>query len=396
MHKVFITGCDGYIGHALVAHLHAEGGYEIAGIDNMGRRKWVEESMGKSIIPIGSMVSRGRFYGAELRYIDTRSQYDLTEFLEEFQPDTIVHLGEQPSAPYSMANADNAMETQEGNVIGTLSLLWAMREACPNAHLVAISTMGVYGTPPCDIPEDLFPADSEWHEFTTASPDTWSHGNLSGLPFPKSPGSFYHLSKVHNGHNYIFASKVWDFNITNVMQGVVYGTSIPSMDMSFLESHTRFDVDQNFGTAINRFVAQALVGIPITVYGAGGQTRGYLPLIDCVRTLQILIDKPATGYRPVNQFENTYSVNDLANLVRDVANNHGIPVEISHIDNPRMEAEAHEYTPAHDTLFDLGYEPTTDMKQQLGVMFSDLKPYVNRIDDIKHAIFPTTTWKGTK
>jgi UDP-sulfoquinovose synthase len=289
-----------------------------------------------------------------------------------------------------MQSAHFCNTTQYENVLSTLNILWAMHEVCPNAHLIKLGTMGEYGTPDCDIPEGFISEECLAgidYKLTEMSGTTKVKCPMSGLPFPRSPGSFYHLSKVHDTHNIIFACRNWGLTSTDIMQGVVFG--ITDTEQQLL---TRLDYDEHFGTVINRFLAQSLINHPLTVYGSGQQTRGYLPLKDSIQCLNIAIDNPPPSgtYRTLNQFENIYSVNELANMVAKSARKAGFTPSIQHIPNPRKEADSHYYNPAHQRLFDLGYIPTTDIQGELDNLVETLYPYRNRV--IKSAIMPRTKW----
>ena len=388
-HRVLILGIDGYIGWTLAQHLLNRPGYEVCGLDNGSRRKLVENIGSNSLTPIHPFSMRERYLRSHKNFIDLICCVDLhhdwkvSKFLKELKPDTIIHLAEQPSAPYSMKSTKACMETQFNNVIGTLSLLWAMKEHCPTAHLVKLGTMGEYGTPNCDIPEGEIP------RYCIGSSD---RDCLMGtLPFPRSPGSFYHLSKVHDTHNIIFACKTWGLRSTDIMQGVVFGVKVTGQEDEM--QLTRFDYDQYFGTVINRFCTQAIIEHPLTIYGSGNQTRGYLPLKDSIQCLTLAIENgPAPGeYRTFNQFENIYSINELAGSVLLAANELGFDARTDHIPNPRTEADIHYYNPAHQKLFDLGYKPTTDIQSEIHKLINDLLPYQDRI--IKDVIMPTTNWR---
>jgi UDP-sulfoquinovose synthase len=320
--------------------------------------------------------------------------------LQEYKPDTIIHLAQQPSAPWSMRNVYHCLNTQIDNIAGTLALLWAMKEHCPNAHLIKLGTMGEYGTPNCDIPEGEIPVDPcTWVSNARADADIADEMNIrlfpkcpmSGLPFPRSPGSFYHLSKVHDTHNIIFACKTWGLTSTDIMQGVVFGVKVTGEETNI--QLTRFDYDQYFGTVINRFCAQALSDNPLTIYGEGNQVRGYLPLKDSIQCLTLAIENPPEkgSYRTLNQFENIYSINELAAEVLMAANQLGIDARTQHIDNPRTESEHHYYNPTHEKLFDLGYIPTTKITHEIYKLLNDLRPYRSRINS--NCIMPTTKWR---
>lgn len=386
--KVFIAGLDGYLGWPLAQYLAARG-HDVAGNDMFYRRQWVEEVGSHSAIPVYNFDERRQafreHYGRDLlfRQGDLLDYTFLKQFLADFQPDAIVHLAEMPSAPYSMIDQPHAVFTQHNNVIGSLNVLWAMKEACPQAHLVKLGTMGEYGTPNIDIPEGFFEV-----EF---------RGRKDTLPFPRQAGSFYHWSKVHDSNNTMFACKIWGLKATDIMQGVVFGTHIDQMsdDPRLL---SRLDFDQCFGTAVNRFCCQAVIGHPLTLYGAGGQTRGFLPLRDSMQCLTIAIENPpaAGEYRVFNQFEECYTVEELAYLVQAVGNELGLNVEVHHYDNPRKELDKHYFNPDRNHLINLGYQPTHDVKAEMRIMLSDLIPHKNRIAAKQDILVPDIRWDGTR
>src|SRR5690606_27699747 len=325
--RVFIAGIDGYLGWPLAQHLTARG-HEVAGMDMFLRRQWVEEVGGQSAIPVYPMEERLKafeeHFGKPLNFRkgDLLDYAFLKEYLAEFQPDAIVHLGEMPSAPYSMIDQAHTVYTQHNNVIGSLNILWAMKEVCPDAHLVKLGTMGEYGTPNVPVPEGFFEIEYR--------------GRKDVLPFPRQAGSFYHWSKVHDSGNTMFACRIWGLRSTDIMQGVVFGTQIDAMgDDPRLRS--RLDFDQCFGTAVNRFCCQAVIGHPLTLYGLGGQTRGFLPLRDSMQCLTIALENPAEPgeYRVFNQFEEYYTIEELALKVQQAGADIGLDVEIHHYDNPR-------------------------------------------------------------
>ncbi len=356
--KILILGIDGYIGWPLALHLKARG-HEVSGLDNLIRRYRVDHEGSTSLFPIEGIAKR-----QEIFPIDQTALRNLTKLDSDL--DAIVHLAEQPSAAWSMKSPDTAFKTQRDNVLGTLNLLWLMRDFCPDAHLVKLGTMGEYGFPDCVIPEGMIP-----------------DGPMKGLPFPRSAGSFYHLSKVHDTHNIIFACKVWWIRSTDIMQGVVFG-HIPG---------TRFDYDECFGTVINRFCVQAVAEMPLTVYGKGGQTRGYLPLKDSIECLTLSLENPPVKgeYRTFNQFAELYSVNDLAEIVKESSRELQLNVEISHIENPRKEAEEHFYDPIHEGLKSLGYVPHWNIYDEVRQLIETIVPYKDEIR--KEVIMPKIMWK---
>lgn len=385
--RVFIAGIDGYLGWSLAQYLKVRG-HDVGGCDNENRRMWVEEVGGQSITPIVSVDDRlagFRQNCGEIDYaaVNTTIYGSLEHRLRFFRPDAIVYLAEMPSAPWSMIDADHAARTQYNNVVGGLNMLWAMKETCPEAHLVKLGTMGEYGTVNVDIPEGMFEL-----EF---------RGRKDFLMFPRKAGSFYHLSKVHGTHNIEFACRNWGLRSTDIMQGVVFGTRIPEMAKDDW-SLTRFDIDECFGTAINRFCASAVIGHPLTVYGAGHQKRGFLPLKDSMQCLTLAIENPpqAGEYRVFNQFESVYDITELANMVQMAAGTLGLNCEVLNYENPRKEAEDHYYNPDREKLLELGYKPTKDIAGEVLTMIEDLTRYKDRIESVKDLLIPQTRWDGSK
>lgn len=395
--RILILGWDGYIGYPLTQHLLSKG-HNVFGIDNCSRRERVEEVGSNSLIPIISRDTRKdklkMYYGAMMfqevhQSLGMCSPTYIRQILADLKPQAIIHLAEQPSAPWSMADPFKASVTQQENVIGTLHLLWAMKEECPDAHLIKLGTMGEYGTPPVDIPEGTI----------SNKPCAWTIDHtgallskkcpMSGLLFPRQAGSFYHLSKVHDTFNIEFACRNWGLNSTDIMQGVVFGLN-ETDDESLL---TRFDYDEYFGTAINRFCAQVIIDHPLTVYGKGNQQRGFIPLKDSIQCIEIALNNPPNHgeYRTFNQFENIYSINHLANMVAAGARFLGYDPGIQHLKNPRKEAEDHYYNPTCEKLFKLGYKPIHNIQQEIIQLLNDLIPYKDRV--IEKVIMPKTNWR---
>jgi nucleoside-diphosphate-sugar epimerase len=383
--KILILGMDGYIGWSLALHQLAIGN-KVCGIDNFSRRKNVDEVGSWSATPILPIKKRleilKKEYGDRIVFYEgdlIRPEIS-SDVIRKFQPDAIVHLAEQPSAPYSMIDQEHAVYTQQNNVLGTLNLLYAIKTYSPKAHLVKLGTMGEYGTPDLDIPEGFF--------------DIEFRGKKSTIPYPRLAGSWYHWSKVHDSNNTMFACKLWGLRSTDIMQGVVYGTRIKEITEERL--HTRFDFDEVFGTAINRFCAQAVIGHPLTVYGKGGQTRGFLALEDSIQCMSLLLDNPPeTGeYNVVNQFDEQYQVSELAERVKRIGDKKGLQVQIERIENPRVEKEEHYYNADHEKLKKLGFKPTRHIDDQIGMMLDDLSANKQRILEKKNAIVQSLKWRG--
>lgn len=400
--RVLILGIDGYLGWPLALRLASQD-HKVSGMDNETRRKTVANIGSDSLIPIASQESRlmalldytGDNFGTWYVDFDV-TRYDEVEWvLRAIQPDTIIHFAEQPSAPYSMKSLDHAWETMRNNIQGTLNVLYAMHEVAPEAHLIKLGTMGEYGTPDCAIPEGFIPWDCIGH-----SQKLWkSEGLLSGcpmkgLPFPVSPGSFYHATKCHDSINIRFACRTWGLRATDIMQGVVYGSSTKETRMH-PDLATRFDYDQYFGTVINRFCAQAVIGHPLTVYGAGTQKRSFLPIEDSMQAITLLLENPPElgEYRVVNQFSEIFSIADLARFISHRAKCYRtLPFpDTQHLPNPRIESEKHPYHTTNQKLWDLGYRPTGNFDEVIEQIFADILPHKDQIK--REVIMPTTNWR---
>ncbi len=346
---VIVLGGDGYLGWPQAMHLSSEG-YKVIAVDNFVRRRWDLECGTSSLIPISTMerrVERWREEGKgdiEWRNVDLTDAEALTELIASTKPEAVVHFAEQRSAPFSMIDREHAVMTQLNNVAGTLNLLFAIHEYAPDCHLVKLGTMGEYGTPNIDIEEGYITIEH--------------NGRSDTLPFPKVPGSFYHLSKVHDSHNIHFVCRAWGLRATDLNQGVVYGCSTEQTDLH-PDLATRFDYDGIWGTVLNRFLVQSAIGKPLTVYGSGGQTRGFLDIRDTMACVQLSIEHPAQQgeFRVFNQFTEQFSVLQLAELVRDARAAHGGETIIEHLPNPRFEKDTHFYNAKHQLLVDLGLKP---------------------------------------
>jgi UDP-sulfoquinovose synthase len=373
--RVLILGGDGYLGWPTAMHLSARG-FDIGLVDNFAKRAWERELGIEPLMPIASLadrVSAWRELTQREMSVDVGDLMDyafVADVIGRFKPDAIVHYGEQPSAPYSMIDVAHGTYTQSNNVVGTLNVLFAMRDVAPDAHLVKLGTMGEYGTPNIDIEEGYLTVDHNGrsHEFL----------------YPKTPGSIYHLSKVHDSHNIHFACRIWGLRATELNQGVVYGleTDETAMDERLA---TSFHYDEVFGTALNRFCVQAVAGEPITPYGRGGQTRGYINIRDTVRCVELAVCHPADrGELAVyNQFTEQYSVNELASLVVAAAGDLGFSTVVEHADNPRVEAEEHYYNAKHTKLLELGLEPNLLGPELIRSMLLTIARHAERIDRSK-------------
>ena len=346
---VIVLGADGFLGWPTALHLSRHG-HAVIAVDSLVRRRWDRECGTSSLVPIATMAQRVRAWrrhggrDIEWRKVDVCDAAAVSALIAEFRPAAIVHFAEQRSAPFSMIDLDHAVMTQVTNVSGTLNLLFALRDYAADCHLVKLGTMGEYGTPNIDIEEGFITIEH--------------NGRRDTLPYPKRAGSFYHLSKVHDSNNIEFACRVWGLRATDLNQGVVYGCETEETALHPTLA-TRFDYDVIWGTVLNRFCVQAALGQPLTVYGRGGQTRGFLDVRDTVQCVRISVESPpARGeYRVFNQFTEQFSVKELADLVRQARDAHGLSTTVKHISNPRVEAEEHYYNAKHQHLLDLGLQP---------------------------------------
>lgn len=381
--KVLVIGGDGYCGWATALHLSNKG-YEVGIIDNLVRRHWDLQLGVETLTPIAPIQQRLQRW-RELTgksvdlFVGDITDYDfLIKSLHQFEPEAIVHFGEQRSAPFSMIDREHAVLTQVNNVVGTLNILYAMRQDFPDCHLVKLGTMGEYGTPNIDIEEGYITIEH--------------NGRKDTLPYPKQPGSFYHLSKVHDSHNIHFACRVWGLRATDLNQGVVYGvlTEETGMDEMLIN---RLDYDGVFGTALNRFCIQAAIGHPLTVYGKGGQTRGFLDIRDTVRCVELAIANPADSgqFRVFNQFTELFSVGDLAVMVQNASTKMGFDATINHIDNPRVELEQHYFYAKNTNLLSLGLQPHYLSDSLLDSLLNFASKYKNRVDEKQ--ILPKVSWR---
>lgn len=384
--KICILGGDGYCGWATALYLSRKG-HSVAIVDNFARRQWDFELGAQTLTPILPLTDRLRAWqeltGKSIRLFagDVNDYEFLADMIKSFEPDAIVHFAEQRSAPYSMIDRKHAVFTQVTNVVGTLNVLFAIRELRPDCHLVKLGTMGEYGTPNIDIEEGYIRIEH--------------NGRSDVLPFPKQPGSFYHLSKVHDSHNMMFACKIWGLRATDLNQGVVYGTITDEvvLDEALIN---RLDYDDVFGTVLNRFCVQAAAGHPLTVYGTGWQTRGFLDIRDTVRCIELACLNPARPgeCRVFNQFTEQFSVLELAEMVRTAGNQLGLRVDIDYLPAPRVESQQHYYNAKHSSLIDLGLEPHPLSSSLLDSLMNIAIRYQDRIDTSLFA--PQVQWKNPK
>jgi UDP-sulfoquinovose synthase len=380
--RILVLGGDGYLGWPTALHLSAAG-HHVGVADNFVRRQYDVELGVESLVPIHTLEERVACWAETSGWLLDQYVGDLCdpafvhETVQEFDPDTIVHFAEQSSAPYSMMDQQHAVYTQSNNVIGNLNVLYAIADHNRDIHLVKLGSMGEYGTPNIDIEEG-------WLAVT-------HRGRTDTVLYPKRPGSFYHLSKVHDSHNIEFACRAWGLRATDLNQGVVYGQQTDETALAS-ELATRFDYDQVFGTVLNRFVVQAVLGHPLTVYGAGGQTRGMLNLVDTVECIRLAAEHPAGPgeFRVFNQFTEQMSVMEIAETVKRA---YPGPCSIEKVPNPRVEAEHHYYRAAHTRLLDLGLVPHLVDEALILSLAAVVERHKDRV--CLDAIRPSVRWQST-
>jgi UDP-sulfoquinovose synthase len=358
--------------------------YTVTILDSIVKRTWEAETGTQPLFPVPPLEQRVNMWRQvsgrtiNVRIADLCDYDSIANELSNLSPDAIIHYAEQPSAPFSMIDARHATITQNNNVIGTLNLLWAMRNCSPASHLVKLGTLGQYGTPEIDIEEGLIEINHK--------------GRRDSLPFPCQPGSFYHLSKVHDSHNIRFASSAWGLAATDLNQGIVYGLETDETGLH-PDLATSFHYDAIFGTALNRFCVQAVAGVPLTLYGSGGQKRGFINIRDTLRCVEIAItNPPAAGeYRVFNQLTEVFKLSELANAVVSAAAELGIVVQVSHLANPRAEREDHYFNPVCRQLKELGLEPHLLSHVLVESMLLAIRRHAASIDTT--TILPSISWR---
>lgn len=384
--NICVLGGDGYCGWATALYLSGRG-HSVSIVDSFIRRKWDFELGIQTLTPVRPLEERVAVW-KDLTGFDIECfSADITEYdqlaavIKKVEPEAVIHFAEQRSAPFSMIDHGHAVSTQVNNVVGTLNLLFAVRELQPDCHLVKLGTMGEYGTPNIDIEEGYI--------------EIQHNGRKDVLPFPKQPGSFYHLSKVHDSHNIMFACNIWGLRATDLNQGVVYGITTDEVSMHEALIN-RLDYDEIFGTVLNRFCVQAAINHPLTVYGKGGQTRGFLDIRDTVRCIELACLNPAARgeCRVFNQFTEQFSVLQLAEVVRTAAANLGLSVEVSHQPDPRVESEQHYYNAKHSKLIELGLQPHYLCDSLLDSLLNIAFRYADRVDT--RTLQPKVNWRSTR
>ncbi len=380
--RVIILGGDGYLGWPTAMYF-ARRGHDVWVMDNYLRRNLARETQSEALFETPNLFDRAARFesqtGKKIRvHIGDCSNFEqLAEVFREAQPDAVVHYAEQPSGPYSMMGRREARLTLDNNLDATFNVIWAVNELAPSCHIIKLGTMGEYGTPNIDIEEG-------WIDIT-------HKGRSDRFLYPRAAGTLYHTTKVLDTDLLWFYVRTYGLRVTDLMQGPVYGltTEESAADEQLLP---HFFYDDIFGTVINRFLVQAVAGVPLTVYGQGGQTRGYLNLIDTLQCVELALDNPvdAGKLRILNQFTEPFSVNELAERVQSAAATVGIDVKIERIANPRKEKEEHYYNPAHSGLRELGLQPHLMSDAVLADMLTIVKRYEARID--RRKILPRVAW----
>jgi len=380
--KVLILGGDGYLGWPTAMHLTSKN-HDVAVVDNYLRRRLCREENVEPLFEVPNLHERIALWetvsGNKIKlFIGDLTDWNFTEnVFRSFRPDAIIHYAEQPAAPYSMLNRRAASLTIQNNLMVTANVIFAVRQFCPDAHIVKLGTMGEYGTPNIDIEEGWL--------------DVEHNGRRQRFLYPRQASSLYHTTKIMDTDLLWFYVRMWNLRVTDLMQGPVYGIfTEETQDNPQLVSF--FNYDELFGTVINRFVVQAVAGFPLTVFGKGGQTRGYLNIKDTLNCVRLSLENPAKQgeLRIFNQLTETFSVNQLAEHIKEVGDRMGLNVEIKPVENPRIEAEDHYYNPKHTGLLDLGLKPNYLTDEVLEGMIIFICKYKNQIKS--EQIFRRVKW----
>lgn len=382
--RVIILGGDGYLGWPTAMEFAADG-HEIWAVDNYLRRNIAQETDSEALIPTPNLNQRAEIFeaasGHRIHVVigDCTDYRMMSRLFAEARPEAVIHYAEQPSAPYSMMGYDQARLTLDNNLHATFNVIWAALEHAPDCHIIKLGTMGEYGTPNIDIEEGWIDIDH--------------NGRTDKFLFPRAAGSLYHTTKVLDTDLLWFYVRTYGLRVTDLMQGPVYGLETPGSIMDERLA-PNFHYDDIFGTVLNRFLVQAVAGVPLTVYGKGGQTRGYLNLLDTLQCVKLAMTNPVErgDLRILNQFTEQFSVNELAGHIVRVGRANGLDVKVQHLDNPRKEREEHYYNPAHSGLHELGLEPHLMTDEVIAGMLETVKRYGNRIDTGK--VLPRVAWNA--
>ena len=384
MKKILILGGDGYLGWPTAMHL-SKRNYRIHLIDNFSKRNIEDENGIKPLNQIETMKNRISIWNKiskkkkiSFEFGDLCNHRFIYEELRKFRPDHIIHYGEQPSAPYSMAGRHQAEFTQKNNIIGSMNLLFGVKKYCPKAHIIKLGTMGSYGTPNIEIEEGFIKIRHK--------------GRNDKVQYPFKPHSFYHCSKAADSINLYFACRSWSLKATDLNQGVVYGIDTPETLIS-KSLNTSFHYDHIFGTVINRFLVQAAINKPLTIYGKGTQIRTFLNINDTLQCIELAIKNPAkiSEYKVRNQFTEIFSINHIANLICKYAKKIGLKTKIQHLKNPRMEQPKHYYKPSNKSFLKVGLKKRKFNEEFIINNLNKIVKLKKSVD--KKIIDPTITWK---
>lgn len=386
MKTVLVAGCDGYIGNALTQRLLKDG-YEVVGVDNFLRRRWIESDMkSKSATPILDMIDKGEKFNKTGKFhfynvdISKDESFGMKRIFEMYKPDIIVNLAHIPSGPYSQISRDHATKTLENNILGTNNILWLIRDIIPDSHYITIGTTGEYDHySNIDIEEGYIKINHKGRESVE-------------MIYPRRPGSIYHTSKTSSTYLIDFLCRTWQLKCTDVQQSVVFGAYTDEIDNSKI--YSRLDSDEAGGTVINRFIVQTLLGIPLTIYGEGKHQRGFISLNDSVQALMLAVkNEPPQGHVQVwNQLSEWHSMNEIAGMVIEVAESRGLKVSSQHITSPRTEYTGnHYYKYSTEKLASLGYKPTRTIYQEVDYVFDVLATC--KLDNLKDVVIPKIKWR---
>lgn len=381
--RILILGGDGYLGWPTAMSL-AHKGHDVRIVDNYLRRTLAQQTGSEPLFNAPNLADRAEHFArSHKRHIkvdiaDCADFRALEGIVKDFKPEAVVHYAEQPSAPYSMMGFEQAKLTMDNNLGSTFNLIWALIQHAPECHLVKLGTMGEYGTPNIDIEEGWL--------------DVEHNGRTAKFLYPRQAGSLYHTTKVLDTDLLWFYVRTYGLRVTDLMQGPVYGLETDETS-GHLALMPHFHYDDIFGTVVNRFLVQAVAGVPLTVYGKGGQTRGYLNLKDTLQCVELAVLNPvAQGeLRILNQFTEQFTVNDIAERVQSAAARLNINVEVSHVDNPRKELENHYYNAKHQGLLELGLQPHPMTEDVLCDMLTRIVAHKDQIDTRK--ILPRVSWR---
>lgn len=378
--KVLVLGADGYLGWPTCMYF-ADRGHEVIGVDNYFKRLAVIELDSEPLIAAPALAERARLYKnacIKIHIGDVTDYEFLLAVFKKYTPDAVVHYAEQPSAPYSMIDRKKAAFTLQNNLLSTLNIVYAVKETNTDCHIIKLGTMGEYGTPDIDIEEGWI--------------DIEHNGRKDRFLFPRQASSLYHTTKIQDTDLLWFYVRTWGLRVTDLMQGPVYGIHYDDASIVNEQFFPAFHYDEIFGTVVNRFIVQAVSNHPLTVYGGGGQTRGYINLKDTMQCVYLSAVNPTAGsqLRIYNQITETFSVNELAKRVRKAGQQFGLKVKINKLPNPRIEKEQHYYNPRYTGLQELGLKPHFMTEEVLCEMIETVKRHA---DDIKiHRILKGIRW----